>query len=63
MIDSILIFHIWDKNDFGIASAHLLQSLQIAYLHCRLGIQLLSRQPHQFSRLDICLCRYDLALR
>lgn len=49
MVDSLLVLHIGDEDDFGVAASNLLQSLQISDLHSSLAIELLSCQPHQFG--------------
>jgi len=62
MVDSLLVLHVGDEDDLGVAAAHLLQRLQIPDLHGRLAVELLRGQPHELGRLHIRPRRDNLAL-
>jgi hypothetical protein len=61
MVDAFLVLHFRDEDDFGVGSAHLLQSLQVADLHGGLAVELVCSLAHELGGLDIGPCRDDLA--
>ena len=62
VVDSILVFHVGDKDYLRVGPAHRLQSLQVSDLHGRLAVELVSCQPHQLCSLNVGLGGKDLAL-
>lgn len=60
MVNSLLVLHLGNEDDLGVAAAHLLQGLQVADLHGCLAVQFLRCLPHQFGRLHVCARRDDL---
>ena len=62
MVDPVLVLHVGDEDHLRVGPAHRLQCLQVSDLHCRLAVQLVSCQPHQFCSLDVGLRGKDLAL-
>ncbi len=61
VVNPLLVLHVGDEDDLGVAAAHLLQRLQIADLHGGLAVEFLGSQTHQLGRLHIRPRRYDFA--
>ena len=55
VVDPVLVLHLRHKYHLRVAPPDLLQSLQVADLHGRLAVELVSRQPHQLGCLDVGL--------